>query len=297
MKSLLLAAVALVLVPFSSYAAELALEGNCAVCLVEAGKFVPGSEKHSVSFDRQVYYFPSEAEKKMFVANPAKYAPALSGDCVVCRANMRARMPGKAQFAAIHNGRAYLFPSGKELKEFKADPKRYENVDVALRGHCSVCLVMAKKCMPGKSEIVSVYDGMRYFFPSVEEKKVFEADPAKFTPALEGDCVVCLKDGDKRVTGSPEFSALHEGRVYLFPDKGAQQKFLATPKKYATVDMANGGNCVVCAKMAKKEMPGSAEFTSVYKGQRYLFPSAKERQMFDAAPADFVSKTARKSAY
>jgi len=293
MKSLLLATVALVLIPLSSHAAELALEGNCAVCLVEAGKVMPGSEKHSVTFDRQVYYFPSEAEKKMFVANPAKYVPALGGDCVICRANMGVRMPGKVQFAAIQNGRAYLFPSGKELEAFKADPKRYENVDVALRGHCSVCIVMAKKWVPGKSEIVSVYDGMRYFFPSVEEKKAFEADPAKFTPALEGDCVVCLKDGGKRIAGSPEFSAMHDGRLYLFPEAAAQKHFLANPGPYAGLDVANGGNCIVCAKMAGKQVSGSTEFTSIYKGQRYLFPSAKERQMFDAAPADFVTKNAR----
>ena len=293
MKSLLLATVALALSPITALAADLALEGNCAVCLVEAGKVMPGSEKHSVTFDRQVYYFPSEAEKKMFVANPAKYAPALGGDCVVCRANMGVRMPGKAQFAAIHNGRIYLFPSGKELEAFKAEPKRFENVDVALRGHCSVCIVMAKKWVPGKPEVVSVYDGIRYFFPSAEEKKAFEADPAKFTPALEGDCVVCLKDGGKRIAGSPEFSALHDGRLYLFPDAGAQKQFLANPGGYSGLDVANGGNCIVCAKMAGKQVPGSAEFAAIYKGQRYLFPSAKERQMFDAAPADFVTKNAR----
>ena len=40
--------------------------------------------------------------------------------------------------------------------------------------------------------------------------------------------------------------------------------------------------------VAKKEVPGKAEFTSVYKGQRYLFPSAKERAAFDADPATFV---------
>lgn len=293
MKLLLLAAFAWALVPLSVYATEVAMEGNCAVCFVEAGKVMPGSERHSVVFDRQVYYFPSEAEKKMFVANPARYAPALGGDCVVCRANMGVRMPGKVQFAAMHNGRAYLFPSGKELDAFNADPKRYENVDIALQGHCSVCIVMAKKWMPGKPDIVSVYDGLRYFFPSVEEKKAFEADQARFTPALEGDCVVCLKDSGKRIAGSPEFSAMHGGRLYLFPEAGAQKHFLANPGPYAGLDVANGGNCIVCTKMVGKQVPGSVEFTSIYKGQRYLFPSAKERQMFDASPVEFVKTNSK----
>jgi len=107
---------------------------------------------------------------------------------------------------------------------------------------------------------------------------------------VDGDCVVGLKDAGKRVAGQPKFSAMHDGRIYLFPDEGSQKKFLADPKKYAMVDVAIGGNCAVCAKMMKKEMPGKAEFTSVYKGMRYLFPSAKERTMFDADPASFVGK-------
>lgn len=290
MKTRLLATLAVVLIPLAANAVEPALGGNCPVCLVETAKVVPGSDKHAVTFDRQVYYFPSDKEKKMFAANPAKYAPALGGDCVVCRVNMGVRMPGKAEFAVIHDKRAYLFPSAKERDVFKADPKKYESVDLGEEGYCSVCALMTKKWVAGKPEIVSVYDGMRYYFPSADEKKAFDADPAKYVPALDGDCVVCLKDAGKRVAGLPKFSATHDGRLYLFPDEGAQKKFLADPKKYATVDVAMGGNCPVCAKMMKKEMPGKAEFASVYKGMRYLFPSAKERTMFDADPASFVGK-------
>ena len=182
-------------------------------------------------------------------------------------------MPGKAEFAVIHDKRAYLFPSAKERDVFKADTKKCERADVAQGGYCSVCVVTAKKRVAGKLEIVSVYDGIRYYFPGADEKKSFDADPAKFTPALEGDCVVCLKDAGKRVAGQPKFSAMHDWRIYLFPDEGAQKKFIADPKKYSTVDVAMGCNCAVCAKMMKKEMPGKAEFTSVYKDQRYFFPS------------------------
>ncbi len=286
----MLATLAVVLIPLAASAVEPALGGNCPVCLVEMAKVVPGSDKHAVTVDRQVYYFPSEIEKGMFAANPAKYAPALGGDCLVCRVNMGVRMPGKAEFAVIHDKRAFLFPSAKERDTYMADTKKYEGADVGEGGYCSVCAVMAKKWVAGKPEIVSVYDGMRYYFPGADEKKAFDADPGKFTPALDGDCVVCLKDAGKRVAGLPKFSAMHDGRIYLFPDEGAQKQFLADPKKYAAVDVAVGGNCAVCAKMMKKEMPGKTEFTSVYKEMRYLFPSAKERTMFDADPASFVGK-------
>jgi hypothetical protein len=45
-----------------------------------------------------------------------------------------------------------------------------------------------------------------------------------------------------------------------------QKKFLASPETYASVDLAAAGNCVVCRKMVGKDVPGKAEFTSVYKG-------------------------------
>ncbi len=290
MKTRILAVLAGVLFPFTVNAADPALGGNCPVCLVEMGKVVPGSDKHAVTFDRQVYHFPSDKEKGIFVANPAKYAPALGGDCIVCRVNMGVRIPGKVEYAVIHDSRAFLFPSAKERDVFRADPKKYENAALGIGGYCSVCAVMAKKWVPGKTEFVSVYDGVRYLFPSGEEKKTFDAAPVKYVPALDGDCVVCFKDAGKRVAGQPQFSAMHEGRLNLFPDEATQKKFLADPKKYATADVAMGGNCPVCAKMMKKEMPGKAEFTSVYKGMRYLFPSAKEKEMFDAEPSKFVGK-------
>jgi len=49
---------AVVLIPLVANAVEPALGGNCPVCLVEMAKVVPGSDKHAVTFDRQVYYFP-----------------------------------------------------------------------------------------------------------------------------------------------------------------------------------------------------------------------------------------------
>lgn len=288
MSARFLAACFAILIPLTATAAEPALGGNCAVCLVESGNLVPGSDQHTVVFDRQVYAFPTAREKAMFLANPARYAPALGGDCVVCLVNRGVRMPGKPEFAVVHDKRAYLFPSAKERDAFKADPKRYAAADLGLGGYCSVCVVMARKWVAGKSEFVSVYDGVRYLFPGADEKAAFDADPAKFTPALEGACVVCLKDAQKRVVGSSSFSVIHDGRIYLFPDAATQRQFLAHPDQYARVDFANGGQCVVCARMSKQAMPGKVEFASVYKARRYLFPSAKEKQMFDADPTAFV---------
>ncbi|WP_298869238.1 YHS domain-containing protein, partial [uncultured Gimesia sp.] len=58
--------------------APVALDGNCAVCLVKSKKIVKGSPQHAVVYDGRTYLFPSEEVKKNFIASPEKYVPALN---------------------------------------------------------------------------------------------------------------------------------------------------------------------------------------------------------------------------
>jgi YHS domain-containing protein len=270
-------------------AAQPAVGGKCPVCLFEMGKPVPGSKEIKAIFDRQTYLFADKKAQAMFTSQPEKYTPVLAGDCVVCLVEMGVRMPGKAEFATKYQDRLFLFPSPKQLEMFKANPKKYASADAPLGECCPVCWIAAKKCVPGKKELTSIYDGMRYHFPDGDLKKKFDAYPARFVPVLDGNCTVCLKDGGKQVRGKPEFALVHESRTFLFADEVTLSKFKSNPSAYTNVDLANKGNCVVCQKMAGKAMAGSAEHVSIYKGKRYLFPSEKERTKFDADPVIFTS--------
>ncbi|MCI0493261.1 MAG: hypothetical protein L0Z07_10020, partial [Planctomycetes bacterium] len=53
---------------------DLALDGNCAVCQVEMHKDVPGKPEIAAIHQGLRYLFPSEKQRDMFLANPAKYA-------------------------------------------------------------------------------------------------------------------------------------------------------------------------------------------------------------------------------
>ncbi len=161
---------------------------------------------------------------------------------------------------------------------------------LALEGHCPVCLVKANKWVQGKAEHAATYDGRTYRFPSENEKKAFLEDPAKFVPALHGDCIVCLAKGGVRQAGSIQHTAAHAGRVYLFPSPKEKEMFIANPTEFAKADLAAGGNCVVCQALAGKDVPGKPEFTALHNGLRYQFPSDKERQMFLENPAKFLDK-------
>ncbi len=161
----------------------LALEGFCSVCITEANKWVPGKPEFSTVFDGQQYNFPGDAQRQMFLADPAKYVPALGGDCTVCFLNAGKRTPGNIRFAVRHNERLFLFPSDEIRQAFKADPVRFENADLAAAGQCIVCQVEAGKAMPGKAEFTAIHDGMRYLFPGAEQRQMFLANPAKYVPA------------------------------------------------------------------------------------------------------------------
>ncbi len=103
---------------------------------------------------------------------------------------------------------------------------------------------------------------------------------------LEGYCPVCIVGMKKWVKGTPDHQTVYDGATYRFPDAKTKAKFDADPAAFVP---ALGGDCTVCfAKMAKR-VPGSIRIASLYNNRVYLFPEQKQKEMFDAAPADFAN--------
>ncbi|MCR9197347.1 MAG: hypothetical protein NXI04_01770 [Planctomycetaceae bacterium] len=167
--------------------------------------------------------------------------------------------------------------------------KRMMTAKVGLDGYCPVCIVDARKWEKGNPRISSTFDGLTYYFPSTGLKTKFDRNPQRYVPALNGDCIVCLEKADKRVPGSIYHAALHNNRLYLFPSEKEKQAFSRSPEAFEKTDLAANGECIVCLAKMNKHVPGSHEHTVVHKGLRYLFPSAKEADMFRKDPAQFVS--------
>ena len=103
-----------------------AFEGYCAVCLKEMKQWVPGTTEFQVTHQGQTFLFPSEKQKQMFVANPAKYAPVLGGDCAVCRVELNQNVKGNIRFSMWHKDQLYLFPGEKQMAMFAENPEKYE---------------------------------------------------------------------------------------------------------------------------------------------------------------------------
>lgn len=157
-----------------------ALDGYCAVCVIEMKKWIPGKPEYQVTYDGKAYYFPGDEQKQMFLADPAKYVPALGGDCTVCAVNMGQRMAGKLQFPSLYANRLFLFPNEELKQEFRANPTKYADADLALGGKCSVCRIEMNQDVDGNPEIAAFHQGMRYLFPGEDQRKMFLANPAKY---------------------------------------------------------------------------------------------------------------------
>ena len=178
---------------------SLALEGYCPVCVVKMKKWVRGKPEHRAAYDGKTYYFPGAEQKAQFLADPAKYVPALGGDCTVCLANHGKRMPGNIRFASLYDQRLFLFPSDDQRQEFVAHPDKYIDVDLALDGACAVCRATMGKDVAGKPEIAAFYRGMRYLFPSSKERRMFLADPEKFAAEPASDAGAANEQPDDGV--------------------------------------------------------------------------------------------------
>lgn len=164
--------------------APLALDGYCPVSILQMKKWVKGNPAHKSVYDGKTYLFANEQGKRMFDADPAKYVPALGGDCVVALVKMGKRAPGNLRHAAFHDNRLFLFSSQDAQKMFLAQPAAYANADLALNGQCPVCQVNMGQRVPGKPEIAAFHKGFRYLFPATEQRETFLSSPTKFALAV-----------------------------------------------------------------------------------------------------------------
>lgn len=164
-----------------SEAPPTALDGYCPVSIVKLDKLVKGDPAYSSVYDGKKYFFPSTEQKTMFDENPATFAPAMGGNCVVYKVEMKKDVQGKSDIHLVHNGRLYLFPSEEQLKMFKTKPEKYADADLALNGYCPVCKVDLRKDVKGKPEFAYDYQGTHYLFPAKEQLEKFKADPRRYT--------------------------------------------------------------------------------------------------------------------
>ncbi|MFM9059105.1 MAG: hypothetical protein ACKOSQ_08285, partial [Planctomycetaceae bacterium] len=103
----------------------LGLEGYCPVSLVDRGAWVEGRAQWGARHRGRTYLFAGADEQRTFLADPDRYAPALSGDDPVLALDRGSATPGQRRYGVTYQSRMYLFATPETRSAFAADPTRY----------------------------------------------------------------------------------------------------------------------------------------------------------------------------
>jgi protein disulfide-isomerase len=103
----------------------LGLEGYCPVSLVETGNWAEGQAQWGARHRGRTYLFSGLEEQQAFLADPDRYAPALSGDDPVVAFDSGSTVSGQRQYGVTYQQRIYLFASPESRAAFAANPQRY----------------------------------------------------------------------------------------------------------------------------------------------------------------------------
>ena len=97
---------------------------------------------------------------------------------------------------------------------------------VQLGSYCPVAYVSANKAVPGSAQFTSEVDGKVYAFINEGAKKAFDAEPQKYTKAIQYEawCATGLAMG-KKIPSDPTLFSQVGGKVYFFSSKGAKDAF------------------------------------------------------------------------
>lgn len=112
---------------------ELAMEGYCAVTVIDQNKWIEGSPEFGVIHLGKLYLFTSEENMNRFLADPMPYTPVLNEIDVVRFFEERKIVPGKREWGMkdpIYN-RMFFFADEEAMTHFYNEYHRY--TDAALK--------------------------------------------------------------------------------------------------------------------------------------------------------------------
>lgn len=221
-----------------------AILGYDAVAYFTDNKAVKGNPKFESEYEGAKFYFASAEHKKLFDANPSKYAPAYGGYCGYA-ASIDRLSPISPEWFQIIDGRLILQHNKKATDKFNADQKgnivkadqnwpglvvrngtggkalvQTDRKGVALEGYDPVSYFADGKPAKGDPTIEATFNGALYHFISQEHREIFEKSPTKYAPAYGGYCGYAASVGKVR-PANPLLWSLVDGQLIVQHTKGA----------------------------------------------------------------------------
>ncbi len=90
----------------------------------------------------------------------------------------------------------------------------------AILGYDAVAYFTDNKAVKGSPKIKSTHEGADYYFASAEHKTLFDANPAKYSPAYGGYCGYAASIGKVR-PANPLLWSIVDGQIIVQHTKGA----------------------------------------------------------------------------
>jgi YHS domain-containing protein len=100
---------------------RIALSGYDPVSYFTIGHPEKGSPEFTYPFDDAAYLFANEEHKRMFAADPERYAPQFAGYCAIS-VSRGIKVEADPEAWVIWNGKLFVFGSKEGVPEFKAHP-------------------------------------------------------------------------------------------------------------------------------------------------------------------------------
>ncbi len=285
--------------------ADLADGGRCIVSRVEYRRDAAGLPETAVLVGGMRRLFAGAYEQRLYLQQPARYdaastAPPAATASVVTNESAQPGARGwqsalQASIGSSPDGAPSAEASspeslGKEAPDSPGEEETAIAPEPAMGGYCPVTLKTKGVWVRGRYDDRAEIGGLDFFTAGPTEREAFLADPALYIPALGGDCAVSFVDYGEKVRGSTFHAADFRGRLYLFADAERKEAFRAQPERYASIDLAAGGACVVTLKDGGKSTPGFAEFAVWHEGLLYRFKGPEEKAKFLATPEKYATE-------
>ena len=87
---------------------------------------------------------------------------------------------------------------------------------IAIKGYDPVAYFTQNKAIKGKKDLAVSYQGIIYYFSSVENKELFKTAPLKYEPEYGGWCAYAMGNSAEKVSIDPETFKIVNGKLYLF---------------------------------------------------------------------------------
>jgi YHS domain-containing protein len=102
----------------------------------------------------------------------------------------------------------------------QSENKRLSNFNlenrIAIQGYDPVAYFKQSNAVKGKEEVKVVFQGIIYYFSSINNKELFLKNPAVYEPQYGGWCAYAMGDSGEKVEINPETFKIIEGKLYLF---------------------------------------------------------------------------------